>query len=477
LPGALSYLCGAIDASGIRGITGEHDEEGHMTSKLFGAIAVAAATLAAAAPAMADKTKIDFWYGNSGDISKRVQEVCQHFNDSQQDAEITCTSQGSYAAAVQNTIAAFRAGKQPTIVQVFDVGTLDLMLSDAFYPANKLMADFGYKIDWNNYFPGIANYFANSKGDLYSMPFNNSTALLYWNKDAFAKIGKSDAPKTWEEAADDMKALKSAGYECPMAINVSADESWQLLEQFSAIHGEPIATKNNGYEGLDAELVFNRTKFVKYVTDLKSWYDQGLAKIKSKETGQTMVESFAAGDCQMIMTSVGDHGAIGRTAKPGMNWSVAMLPVYAGTERRNSLVGGASLWVLAGKSKEEYKAAAAFLNFIAQPEQALFWSTVTGYIPVTKTGYDYMVQKGFYQQPQYQGREIAIASLNASAPTAVSRGIRLGGFLQIRNEVANGLQAIFSNKEPVQQAIDETVERGNAILRRFEATYKGKTLP
>ena len=442
---------------------------------LLGAVTLAAAL---AAPAIADaKTKIDFWYGNSGDISKRVQEVCQHFNDSQADYEIACTSQGSYANAVQNTIAAFRANKQPTIVQVFDVGTLDLMLSDAFYPVNKLMADNGYKIDWNNYFPGISNYFANSKGELYSMPFNNSTALLYWNKDSFAKIGKTEAPKTWEEAADDMKALKAAGYECPLGINISADESWQLLEQFSAIHGEPIATKSNGYEGLDAELVFNKTKFVKYVTDLKSWYDQGLAKIKSKETGQTMVEAFSAGDCQMILTSVGDHGTVVRTAKPDMHWSVAMLPVYAGTERRNSLVGGASLWVLAGKSKDEYKAAAAFLNFIAQPEQALFWSTVTGYIPVTKSGYDYMVQKGFYQQAAYAGREVAIQSLTASAPTNVSRGIRLGGFLQIRNEVANGLQAIFSNKEPVQQALDETVDRGNAILRRFEATYKGKTLP
>ncbi|HWU00266.1 MAG TPA: extracellular solute-binding protein, partial [Terriglobales bacterium] len=206
-----------------------------MKTKLLGVLGVMSAAVALAAPASADKTKIDFWYGNSGDISKRVQEVCQHFNDSQQDFEVTCTSQGSYAAAVQNTIAAFRAGKQPTIVQVFDVGTLDLMLSDAYYPVYKLMADNGYKIDWNNYFPGIANYFADSKGELYSMPFNNSTALLYWNKDAFAKIGKSEAPKTWEEAADDMKAMKAAGYECPMAINVSADESWQLLEQFSAI--------------------------------------------------------------------------------------------------------------------------------------------------------------------------------------------------------------------------------------------------
>src|SRR5215475_5533603 len=129
-----------------------------------------------AAPASADTVKIDFWYGNSGDISKRVQEVCQHFNDSQADYEVVCTSQGSYYNAVQNTIAAFRGGKPPTIVQVFDVGTLDLMLSKAYYPAYKLMEDNGYKVDWNNYFPGIRAYYASSKGQMFSFPFNSSAA-------------------------------------------------------------------------------------------------------------------------------------------------------------------------------------------------------------------------------------------------------------------------------------------------------------
>jgi sn-glycerol 3-phosphate transport system substrate-binding protein len=179
----------------------------------------------------------------------------------------------------------------------------------------------------------------------------------------------------------------------------------------------------------------------------------------------------------MILTSVGDHGTVGRTASPDMHWSVAELPVYAGVERKSSLVGGASLWVLAGKSKEEYKAAAAFLNFIGQPEQALFWSTVTGYIPVKKTGYDFMVEKGFYKDPKYAGREIAIASLTASDQLSATHGTRLGGFLQIRNEVANGWQAIFANKVSVQEGIDQMVDRGNQILRRFEATYKGKQLP
>jgi sn-glycerol 3-phosphate transport system substrate-binding protein len=312
---------------------------------------------------------------------------------------------------------------------------------------------------------------------MFSFPFNSSTALLYWNKDAFAKISKTEPPSTWEEVESDMVALKAAGYDCPLAIDVGANEVWQLLEQFSAIHNQPIASKDNGYGGLDAELVFNKTKFVTYVSDLKRWYDQGLIKLKSQTAGEDYVTAFATGKCQMTLTSVGDHGTITRTAKPEMHWGVAMLPVYAGTQRKNSLVGGASLWTLAGKSPAEYKAAAAFLNFVGQPEQALFWSTATGYIPVTKSGYDYMVKSGFYENPQFKGREIAIASLTASEPTPITRGIRLGGFLQIRNEVGNALQAIFANQVGVQQGLDDAVSRGNAILRRFEATYKGKNLP
>ncbi len=278
-----------------------------------------------------------------------------------------------------------------------------------------------------------------------------------------------------------MKALKAAGYDCPLAIDISQDESWQLMEQFSAVHGEPIATKNNGFGGLDAELTFNKTKFVKFVTDLKSWYDQGLAKIKSPNTGEDYVARLLAAwplpdDPH---PSVGDHGGQYQpgTADPNMHWDVAMLPVYAGTQRHNAFVGGASLWVLKSHTPEEYKAAAAFLNFIALPEQALFWSTVTGYIPVTKTGFDYMKANGFYDKAPYKGREMAIAALNVEAIGSGPGGIRLGNFLQIRAEVSNGLQEIFANKVTVQQGLDEAVARGDAILRRFEATYKGKELP
>ncbi len=200
-----------------------------------------------------------------------------------------------------------------------------------------------------------------------------------------------------------MKALKAAGYDCPLATDITNNESWELMEQFSAIHNQPLTTLDDGYGGLGAQAVFNKTLFVKMATDLKSWYDQGLVQLKDAKAGESYVAAFAAGHCQMTLDSIGDHGTIGKTAAPGMNWGTAELPMYAGVERHNSIVGGASLWVLKGKSADEYKGAAAFLNWLGQPDQALFWSTNTGYIPVTKTGYEFHGEVRLLRSARQQG--------------------------------------------------------------------------
>ena len=148
-----------------------------MKSKL---IATAATLLLAATTSAfsAERVKFEMWHGLTGDLGGVVDQVCKRFNDSQSDYEIICTSQGSYDNALQNAIAAYRAKKNPTIVQIFDAGTLDLLLSEAYVPARKLMSDNGYKINWDDYIPAISNYYANSKGELNSFPFNSSTAMM-----------------------------------------------------------------------------------------------------------------------------------------------------------------------------------------------------------------------------------------------------------------------------------------------------------
>jgi sn-glycerol 3-phosphate transport system substrate-binding protein len=432
-----------------------------------------AATAFGAGPAHAEKTKFEFWYGLSGDLGERVQDACKKFNDMQADYEIVCTSQNSYDTTLQNTIAAYRAKKQPAITQIYDAGTLDMMLSGAFVPAKKLMADNGYTIDWTNYFSGIANYYATAAGELNSFPFNSSTAMFYYNVDAFQKAGIDFKPETWEEVEEAARKLRAAGFDCPLGFNF---DTWQMMEQFSAIHNQPIATKGNGYQGLDAELVFNKTKFVDHVKFFKKMVDEKLFVVKTKQLGMDIVPAFTSQTCQMIQTSIADHGTIGKTLSEGVKWEVAMLPVWKGTQRQNSLVGGASLWVMAGRPEGEYKGAAAFLNFLATPEMAQWWSTVTGYIPVTKTGFEAMKANGFYDKAPYKGRELAIASLTYTPTSQNTRGIRLGGFTQVRKEVSTALEAIFMQNADVQAELDQAADRSNAVLRRFEKTYAGQKL-
>ncbi|WP_062219430.1 extracellular solute-binding protein [Aureimonas sp. D3] len=444
-----------------------------MLTKIFGAASALALLAGLTGAAQAEPVKFEFWHGLSGDLGDRVQEACTKFNASQKDYEISCVSQGGYETNLQNTIAAYRAKKQPAITQVYDAGTLDLMLSRAFVPAKQLMADNGYKIDWDNYFPGIGQYYATAKGELESFPFNSSTAVLYYNGDAFKKAGITEAPKTWEQVSADAKKLKDAGYECPMAINF---DPWFSLDQFSAIHNQPVATKANGYQGLDAEVVFNKTKVVDEIKFWKKQVDDKLFVVKTKQLGMDAFPSFTSQTCQMAMSSIADHGTAGKTLPQGVEWHVTMLPAFEGTQRQKTLVGGASLWVMKDRPAAEYKGAAAFLNFLAQPDMVEWWSTVTGYIPVTKTGFEAMKASGFYDKPQFKGREIAIESLTLTPPSENTRGIRLGNYTQIRKEFSTALEAIFMQNADIQKSLDEAADRSNTLLRRFEKTYAGQTL-
>ena len=438
-------------------------------------ILLAAATALATGAHAADRTKFEFWYGLTGDLGEVMAKHCQLFNDSQEKYEAVCVGQGGYDKAEQNTIAAYRAKQHPTVVQIYDAGTVNFMLSGAIYPANKFAVDNGIDVDWKGYFPGIANYYATSTGDMWSFPYNSSTAVFYWNKDAWAKIGKTAAPASWAEFAEDLKAMKAAGVECGFAFDF---DTWMNLEQFSATNSLPIASLDNGYGGLGAELVFNKTAFVDHMKDYKSWLDAGYAKIQTTQVGKNLVQSFADGSCASMITSIANHGTVHNTQVADLKWDVAMLPVIDPAKRTNSLVGGASLWVMEGKSKEEYEAAAAFLKYVTAPDTGeKYIAENTGYIPVTTKGYELLKAEGFYTDPKRVNRDIAIASLTASDVTPVSRGIRLGNFTSIRSEVRAELEAAFTGQKDMQAAIDAAVERGNQILRRYEQTFKGAALP
>jgi sn-glycerol 3-phosphate transport system substrate-binding protein len=445
-----------------------------MTRTVSITVAMAGLLLSSVAAESAGRIKFDFWYGNTGALAEVVQKHCDLFNASQDKYEAVCTGQGGYDKAEQNTIAAYRAKQHPTIVQIYDAGTVNFMLSGAIIPAVQFAKDHGMDVNWDSYFGGIKNYYATSKGEMWSFPYNSSTAVFYWNKDEWAKIGKTEAPKTWTEYAADLKALKDKGVKCGFAYDY---DTWTALEQFSAASDLPIGTMNNGYDGLGAELVFNKTPFVQHMRDYKAWADAGYSELHTEQTGKDIDQAFADGTCASIFESIADFKSFKKTAT-GFNWGVAMLPVVDGATRKNTLVGGASLWVMAGKSEPEYEAAAAFLKYVTAPDTGQKYIVDnTGYIPVRADGLDLLNKEGFYQKPENAGRELAIASLTASNGTPVTRGIRLGNYTSIRKELRSELESAFSGQKDMQVAIDDAVTAGNDILRRYEQTFKGAHLP
>ena len=424
--------------------------------------------------AQAEPAQFGYWYGLTGDLGEVVQETCTRFNASQTDYEIVCVGQDGYEKAVQNTIAAFRAGQHPTVLQAFDAGTADLMLSGEFYPVHQMMADYDITIDWDDYFPAIANYYSASNGDFFSMPYNSSTPVYYYNIDHFTDAGLTEGPLTWEGMEAAFNALKAAGHDCPMAY---APSSWIDLEQFSMVHNIPVASNDNGYLGLDTELLYNTTLHARHMTNIKRWMDEGLLMLRTTTSGLSARDSFMQGECSIFFSSIADHNTVGKMAPEGFNWQVQMIPTYDGFERHNSVVGGASLWVLSGKSEAEYRGAAAYLAFLALPSEQRFLLENTGYIPVTGTAYDQLTAEGFYSAPPFAGREIAIASLTMTPPTNLTRGIRLGGMIQIRAEWMAEIEAALSGSKTMQEALDTATERGNAILARFAQTYAGQSFP
>jgi sn-glycerol 3-phosphate transport system substrate-binding protein len=438
-------------------------------------LSMTAAVLAlGAGAAAAEPVKFEYWYGLTGDLGEVVLETCNRFNASQTEYEAVCIGQDGYEKAVQNTIAAFRAGKHPVLLQSFDAGTADLMLSGEFYPVHKLMADTGITIDWSDYFPGIANYYSASTGEFFSMPWNSSTPVYYFNKAHFEKAGITEAPVTWEGMEAAFVALKASGQACGLAY---APSSWIDLEQFSMAHNVPVASNDNGYAGLDTELLYNTTLHVQHMENIQRWITEGYAAIRTTASGKTARDSFVEGECSVFFSSIADHNTLHKLAGPDLSWDVQIIPTYEGVERHNTVVGGASLWVLSGKTDEEYKAAANYLAFLASVPEQKFLLENTGYIPVTKSAYDSLLAEGFYAADPYINRDIAMKSLTWTEPNNLTRGIRLGGMIQIRAEWTAEVEAALAGQKTMKEALDTAASRGNDILVRFAQTYAGKAFP
>jgi sn-glycerol 3-phosphate transport system substrate-binding protein len=436
-----------------------------MKSK-FSALALVAAlfgTVSAQA-----QTEIQWWHSMTAVNNEWVNDLAKQFNESQKDYKIVPTFKGTYDESMTAAIAAFRAGNAPHVLQVFEVGTATMMASKgAIVPVGQVMKDAGEKFDPGAYISAVAGYYTAPNGQMLSFPFNSSTTIFYFNKDAFRNAGlpTDKAPATWPEVVAAAAKLKASGHKCPFT---TAWQGWTQLESFSAWHNVEFATKSNGLAGLDARMKINSPLHVRHIENLANMAKQELFVYKGR--GNVPEASFVSGECAMINTSSGFYGNVAKNAK--FAYGLAALPYYPDVQGapQNTVIGGASLWVMSGKKPAEYKGIAKFFSFISRPEVQSASHKRTGYLPVTTAAYKLTEDSGFYKQNP--GTDVAVTQMIRKV-TDKSRGIRLGNYVQVRAIEDEELEQVWNGKKSARQALDEIVKRGNEQLERFQKANKG----
>lgn len=430
---------------------------------------ISALALIASLGAAKAQTTVEWWHAMGGELGAKLEEVAQNFNDSQDEFRVMPSYKGTYPETMTAAIAAFRANQQPAIVQVFEVGTGTMMAAEgAIVPVHQLMEEYGDGFDPSIFLPQVVGYYTDTNGNMLSMPFNSSTPILYYNKTVFEAAGldPEQPPRTWQELEQMSRQIMESGA-APCGFT-SQWVSWIQTENFSAWHNQPIGTGENGFAGLDSRLTLNGPAQVRHWGNLKQWADEGLFRYGGPVGGDNAPPAFYAQECAIYMaSSAARAGVIANTE--AFDLGFGMLPYYDDIEGapQNSIIGGATLWVLSGKSDDEYRAVAAFFDYLTQPEVQADWAEATGYLPITQAAYDLSAERGFYADNP--GAETPIQQITLNEPTENSKGLRFGNYVQIRGIIDEEFEQMLSGAKDAQAALDSVVARGNDLIEQFQA--------
>lgn len=434
-----------------------------MIKGLFASAALVALTTGSAL----GQTEITFWHGMGGHLGEVVNQIATDFNASQDEYAITPVFKGSYEETLTAAIAAFRAGEQPDIVQVFDAGAATVMASQgATIPVQDLLENNGVDFDIEDYVAGVRYFYADTEGKMIGMPFNSSSPVLYFNKDALAAAGFEEAPATYEEFEAMAPALKEAGY-IPL---VQTHLPWEFVENFHSRHNLPFATNDNGYAGADGtQILINSPEMTRHFTKVKEWLDADLFGFYGTGWDDNQAY-FNEGEAAMYIGSSGDFGGLTAAELP-FEWASTYLPYWSSItpEGYQSFIGGASLFAMAGQPAEQNAATAAFFEYLTSPEVQYMWHRETGYVPITTAAYELAKEDGHYDR--FPAAETAIKQLSLQSGE-FTRGYRMGFYVQIRDVENRELARFLNGETTIEDALATIETEGNDLLSRFAQTQQ-----
>ena len=433
-----------------------------------GLLAAATAALAFGASAQNKPIEINMWMGLTGQGGEMLTRFGEDFNKTQNDYRVVVSFKGQYPEQRAAAVAAYRAGTPPHIMQMFDAGSGDMMSArTAIVPVSEVFRRAGLQFNAADFIPAARGYYGLPNGDLLSMPFNVSTTVLFYNKDAFRKAGldPDKAPRTWPELIDAAKKIRTTNAAaCGYTTTWLA---WVMLEQIASRHNVAFGTQGNGRGGLDASLTLANNAVLS--RQLQTLID--MQKDKSFDYGgrsNDAAAKFISGECAMLTQSSGGLGAITQGAK--FSFGVGQLPFWPDVTGAPyaTTIGGASLWVFnaPNRTQAEFRGVARFLDFLRSDAVMTEWAKATGFLPATNSAFRAMQAEGFFTKNP--GRDVPVLSLIEGAKGDNTNGYRFGRWVEIRDVFHEEMEKALQGNQSAADVLRNTERRGNVLLRAFE---------
>ena len=415
-------------------------------------------------------TRVAYWHSMAGDIGgKSIPKLASDFNASQDSCFVEPTYQGSYDDSLNKLRAGLQSNDIPAIVQLYDIATRLMVDLKVATPIQDFMDAENY--DTSDFEPNVLAYYT-VDGKQYSMPFNTSTPLLYYNKDMFAAAGLDPevAPRTFAEVAD--VAAKRTQRDASGNVTVSggafAIYGW-FVEQFLAVSGGLYADNGNGRDAAATTATFNSPEGVRILEWWKEMYDAGNFGNYGRTTVDTR-NAFLAGQTAMFIDSTAVlRGMIDGSAgkfELGTGWLPR--PDEAAFENAGTIIGGASLWILNGRPQAEQQCAWEFIKFVSEPAQQAFWHTESGYFPIRKAGYDEPLAVEW--RTKYPQFGTAVEQLHAAPNNRVTQGALIGVFPTARQTVETAIEEVLAGQATPQEALDNAAAAVTQAIADYNLT-------
>lgn len=415
-------------------------------------------------------TEIVFWHAFEGFLADKFAEIVDDFNHQAKGYHITLVYRGNYTEVFEEGLKAVEEQRQPHILQVYEVATQTMMLKpNAFYPVDDLMRKYFKKFDPDVFIDTVRDFYSTSDNKMFSLPWNASTGILFYNKDAFQAAGLDPErpPKTWEDLEKAGAKLVRAGYKG----FVTAWPAAYHLEHVCSWHNLPFASAENGFKGLSARLIFNGPYQIRHWEKLVEWEKSGIFSYKGRFVNEPE-QFFTQGRSGILLQGANRFPMLKKSSAHAIG--VGFLPYWSDIDdspyRLN--IGGSSFWALSGFDEDVYRGVAQFFSYLSQAEIQAYWHQQTGYLPITEAAYYLSKKKGFYEKNP--AAEVAVLEVMNQKRTPNTKGIRLGNYTVVREKIVDYMEKAFMGEMTPKEALDRAVIEGNKILAQFELEHSSE---